>query len=176
MNRVNVHAPDPYDDGGQPRLAGWFDLDRAAEFDEARHFDGSNHVSAATGSQWDHETLYRTAQGRWVLHRWSQWQGTRPSYEFVDDDQAREWLLRMGRDDDAAEHFGEVEEERGPGRPEVGGAVHVRLGSLAGAVDRWAAEQGVSRAEGIRQLLQRALGDSGSSVDAQPAGSQGSQR
>ena len=46
----------------------------------------------------------------------------------------------------------------GPGRPEVGGAVHVRLGSLLPAVDKWAELEGVSRAEAVRQLVGRQIG------------------
>ena len=43
----------------------WFDLDAAKRFDEATIWDGRNRISLATGSQWDHEALYRT--GQWPL-------------------------------------------------------------------------------------------------------------
>jgi hypothetical protein len=31
---------------------------------EAIYWDGSNQISKATGSQWNHETLYRSARGQ----------------------------------------------------------------------------------------------------------------
>lgn len=44
------------------------------------------------------------------------------------------------------------------GRPEIGTPVNVRLGAdLLAKVDRYANAEGVSRAEAIRELLQRAL-------------------
>lgn len=48
-------------------------------------WNGSNHISQATGSQWEHESLLRTAGGWWVLHRWSQWQGVSPTNRNVGD-------------------------------------------------------------------------------------------
>jgi hypothetical protein len=72
----------------------WFDLDKVKTFKEARQFDGRNHISLATGTQWDHETLYRTASGHWILHAWSQWQGSRETYEEIDNEQAAAWLVR----------------------------------------------------------------------------------
>ena len=41
-------------DGG-----GWINLETAQKFVEDRNWDGHNMISAATGSQWEHETLYR---------------------------------------------------------------------------------------------------------------------
>jgi hypothetical protein len=70
--------------------SGWFDLDSAERFDEATIWDGRNRISLATGSQWDHEALYRTANGRWVKHWWSQWQGTVA--------EAAAWLVQNGYD------------------------------------------------------------------------------
>jgi len=26
-----------------------------------------------TATQWDHQKLYRSRTGKWVLHHWSQW-------------------------------------------------------------------------------------------------------
>ena len=72
----------------------WFDKDTATCFEEATIWNGNNHVSCATGSQWDHEELYRTASGKWALHRWSQYQGSVPSWELVDNDEAARWLVK----------------------------------------------------------------------------------
>jgi len=159
MNRVNVYDRDSEEDA---ELLGWFDADRAALYIEDTDWDGSNQTSVNTRSQWEHEGLYRTAQGRWVLHRWSDYQGTLPSYEFVSAATAREWLLANHQDNAVREHFGEVEPERGPGRPEVGPAVNVRFPSdLLARVDAQAQREGLSRAEMIRRLADRCLANAG---------------
>ncbi len=74
----------------------WFNPDAATKFEEATRWNGNNHVSLATGSQWEHEMLYRTAKGAWVLHCWSQWQGSTPSYEIITETDANVWLIRQG--------------------------------------------------------------------------------
>lgn len=79
----------------------WFDTDKARLFEEARRFNGQNHVSIATGSQWEHEELYLTRKGVWILHEWSQWQGSRETYETVTADTAKQWLIDNGHGDDA---------------------------------------------------------------------------
>lgn len=71
----------------------WFDSSKAEEFEESTWFDGHNHISRATGDQWAHETLYRTAGGRWILHSWSQWQGSNESYEEISNEHAARWLV-----------------------------------------------------------------------------------
>jgi len=158
MARINVTETieDPYGPA-ETHVVGWFDLNKATAYEADTEWDGSNNISKATGSQWNHEVLYRTAQGRWVLNCWSQWQGSIPTYEFITDERAREWLIAQSNDDAVEKHFGEIEEERGPGRPEVGGAVHLRLGDLLPKLDARAAEMGVGRAEAARRLLAQAL-------------------
>ena len=76
----------------------WFDLDRATKWNEATRWDGSNHLSIATGSQWHHEALYLTASGTWIINSWSQWQGSRASWEIVEPDQAARWLVVNGHE------------------------------------------------------------------------------
>ena len=70
----------------------WFDREAAEAFDEGTRWNGNNHISLATGSQWDHEELYRTAGGKWILRHWSQWQGSGESYEEIGDHEAAKWL------------------------------------------------------------------------------------
>jgi hypothetical protein len=70
----------------------WFDRDCAIEFEESKRWNGQNHISNATGSQWDHEALYFTRRGMWVLHSWSQWQGSTPHYEEIGAEVAYRWL------------------------------------------------------------------------------------
>lgn len=94
----------PLDDGG------WFDLDTAEHWDEATRHDGRNMISIATGSQWDHEELYRTRKGLWVLHAWSQWQGSTESWQRLSTPIAIEWLIR-NKESDAAERHGAAEVE-----------------------------------------------------------------
>ncbi len=147
MARINV-----CDDFGE--LAGWFDENKAERFSEATWWDGSNHVSVATGSQWDHQVLYRTKGGRWVLHSWPQWQGRPERYRFITDAEAQTWLLKNEHDAAVERFFGEIEEERGPGRPAIGPATLVRLPEkMIAALDRRAEKEGVSRAEVIRQMI-----------------------
>jgi len=76
----------------------WFDLDKATKYGEDSWWDGSNHVSKATGSKTEHEALYRTAKGKWVLNCWSQWQGTIETWEIIDEDEAARWLSRNNCD------------------------------------------------------------------------------
>ncbi len=170
MNRINIyHYPDhdPADhDPLPPVLDGWFDESSAEVFLEDKQWDGNNHRSVHTGSEFEHQTLYRTAGGRWVLHCWSQWQGTTPTYRFVTDNTAREWLIRNGDDHHIARLFGELEAERGPGRPEVGPAVNIRLGDLLPAVDQRAKDEGLTRAEMIRRLV--AAGIAGQPLNLRP--------
>jgi hypothetical protein len=167
MSRINVYEPVSEHDydldrDAKPRLAGHFDDDKATRIDENREWDGHNMTSVVAGGTFEHECLYRTAGGRWVLNHWSQWEGVQPTYRFVSDAVARDWLLRNGSDTEVAKWFGPVASEAGPdlgGRPEVGGTVSTAVGTdRLAAVDRWAAENGVTRAEAIRRLLDAALG------------------
>ena len=157
MARTHVYRINPYD--GTKTLAGWFDPDKAEAFEERVEFDGRNFVSTAPGvGQFEHEILYRTAGGRWVICRWSQRAGVEPVHRFIGDREAREWLTIAGHDDAVRRFFGPVPEESGPGRPEVGPAIHTRLpADLLDQVDERAKAEGVTRAEMIRSLLAQAL-------------------
>lgn len=69
------------------------DTDKARKsYDEKTDWDGNNLISRPTKSQWEHETLYLSAKGRYYLLHESQWQGSLPSAEFVTDEQAAQWL------------------------------------------------------------------------------------
>lgn len=150
MNRINV-----MDDDGV--VTGWFDLDGAEVYHEATRWDGNNNVSIHT-ARFDHQQLLRTAGGRWVLCCWSQWQGTQTTYQFVSEETARDWLIKNGDDEVVAKYWGELETERGPGRPEVGQAINVRLGDdLLARVDALAAARAVSRAALLRDLVAAAM-------------------
>lgn len=154
MSRVNIT-----EDG---HLVGWFDPDKAREYREATRWDGQNMVSINPGcAPYGHQRVLRTSGGRWVLNSWSQVQGTPDVYEHIADAEAREWLLLNEHDAAVAEHLGEIEEERGPGRPEIGGRLGVRLGELRPEVEAWAAEHGVPLAEAVRRLTAAGLRGAG---------------
>ena len=151
MSRINVYTEgDEYDSG---TLAGHFDSTKASHWDDSDYNGNGSH---GTGRG---EGIYRTAQGRWVKDIWSRWQGEpRHACTFIDAEDAREWLLRNHEDEAVTKYFGPIEEERGPGRPEIGAAVHVRLGDdLLAQLDACASDRGQSRAEAVRFLLAEAL-------------------
>lgn len=72
----------------------WFNTGKAEKFEESTFWNGNNHISRATRTQWDHEALYRTKGGRWILHSWSQWQGSRESWSEISNDEAARWLVK----------------------------------------------------------------------------------
>ena len=83
-----------------------------AHWEEDTRWDGSNHISKATGSQWVHQTLYRSAKGRYYVETVSQWQGSLPGAELVSAEDAARWLLDNGHElpDDLAEYESAIEE------------------------------------------------------------------
>lgn len=160
MARQNVyHYADPFDPADETYVAGWFDPDAAAVYGEDTCFDGNNHVSLATGSQWDHEALWRTVGGRWVIKWWSQRQGHAERWYFIDNDQARDWLIRNEFDTDEI-LCEDLEDESGPrmGRPAIGPTIKIAVEPEAlTQVDEAADRAGVSRAEWVRRAIDKAL-------------------
>lgn len=65
---------------------------------EAERWNGQNHISKATGSQWEHETLYKSAKGNYWVEHTSQWQGSTPHAFFVTPEEAARWLLSNEHD------------------------------------------------------------------------------
>lgn len=63
-----------------------------ARWDEGRQWNGNNSISLATGSQWDHETLYRSRRGRYWIESWSAWQGTTSRACYVTTEEAAAWV------------------------------------------------------------------------------------
>lgn len=89
---------------------GLVDTDKAtASWEEDTRFDGNNQISVATGSQWDHQTLYRSRKGRYYLVHESQWQGSTPHAEWVSPEEATRWLVLM--EYDLPEDLKQYEEE-----------------------------------------------------------------
>lgn len=81
--------------------AWWFDTESArATVKNEYDWDGSNDVSRTTGVQWDHETLYVTAKGRYALHFTSQYEGNSEKVTELDVKQVVNWLIKNGSDPD----------------------------------------------------------------------------
>jgi len=76
----------------------WFKPSAAASYEEDTRWDGHNHISVATGSQWEHERLWRTASGAWVRERWSQWEGTLAIVQQIEAETAYVWLSANGHE------------------------------------------------------------------------------
>lgn len=103
--------------------------------------------------------LLLTKQGQWLYGHITYRQGQGDRYERIIPDEAREWFIRGGSeyDEDIARYFGELEEERGPGRPTEGTRIDVRVpADLLAKVDEQRERDGdSSRAETIRKILAR---------------------
>lgn len=70
------------------------DTGRATQsWEEARDHDGNNFISRATGTQWDHETLYRSRKGRFYKECTSAYQGSTPHAEWVSPEEAVRWFV-----------------------------------------------------------------------------------
>jgi len=157
MNRINV--TERTDDGSR-RLIGWFDAEAAEVFAERREaFDGANLAGVHMRDQDGGQRLYLTRGGRWVLEQWSRWQGEADTYHYVGADAAREWLQINGDEEVIERLFGEpVPPESGPGRPEIGPVVTIRLPQdLIDRLDAEADRCDASRAEIIRTMLWQQL-------------------
>jgi hypothetical protein len=147
------------DEYGQPRrkVVGWFDLDAAEKFAErTQAFDGANLAGVHLRNQNAGQVLYRTAGDRWVLMNWSRWQGSVDTWEYIGVADAREWLIVNEESDETLERlFGAPPEpERGPGRPEIGSKVEVRMpDEWIDRLDQYALERGESRARTIRRAV-----------------------
>lgn len=78
--------------------------DKAKNFwKEATNWDGRNHISVPTGSQWQHERLYQSTKDRFYINSWSNWQGSEDTYRYVSEAEAVTWLLQNGHDESIPE-------------------------------------------------------------------------
>lgn len=85
--------------------ARWFYTEDAETFEEDTRWDGNNHISCATQTWGEHEVLYRTKGKQWVLHHWSQWQGSHPTWELIEDQEAVRWLIVNGHSHEDVDHL-----------------------------------------------------------------------
>jgi hypothetical protein len=120
-------------------------------------FDDEKSEQWANGSQ----TLYRTTGSRWIL-RTALIDGDQ--YRYATPDEARDWLTASNLAPEW-ERLGS-QPHRPMGRPEIGGLIRVRLGSLLPALDNLAASRSESRAETIRHLIWLGLREPETSNDS----------
>jgi hypothetical protein len=66
-----------------------------ASWDEETWHDGSNMISRATGSQWRHETLYKSRRGRYWVEHISNYQGSVDRAEWISNEEAARWLIHQ---------------------------------------------------------------------------------
>src|SRR5436309_2841921 len=105
MTRIYVTDTSTPDQDG-PRHAGFFTYESAEVWKGRVIWDGQNMADVNTGADRG-QSLYRTILGRWVLSTWSRGVGEDTTYIYVDDQQARDWLLFNGHDDVVEKYFGE---------------------------------------------------------------------
>lgn len=87
----------------------WFNVETSVKLTERTWFDGSNHISANTGSQWTHEALYYTRKGNWILE---ESQGHADYYRVVDQEEAIGWVSHNDiYGDGDGDEFNELPEE-----------------------------------------------------------------
>ena len=67
----------------------------AAHWDEKGDWNGRNYISRATGSQWNHQELYKSRKGRYYIEHSSNFQGSQPHAEWVSPQEAARWLMLM---------------------------------------------------------------------------------
>jgi hypothetical protein len=81
----------------------WFDIDSAREWPESVMLasDGTP-VSRASGNSWEHETLYLTSHGSFVMHFFDEHNPSLSQFVECDPKKAVKWLLSNGYNDDVA--------------------------------------------------------------------------
>ncbi|MFA5580195.1 MAG: hypothetical protein WDA01_11995 [Methanothrix sp.] len=90
-----------------------FDTEKArANWSEATDWNGSNHISRNSRTQWNHEALYISQKGRYYVVRSSDYQGSQDEMEILSPREAAAWLLLNDHDlpDDLRELEGGVVE------------------------------------------------------------------
>ena len=65
-------------------------------WNEDTRWNGNNHISVQTGSQWTHETLYKSSKGKYFIVHDSQYQGDLSYATILTDEEAATWLLSNG--------------------------------------------------------------------------------
>lgn len=83
----------------------WFDIDSAKKFDERGMLaDDGTFVSLATGNSWEHETLYLTTNGTYVMFFADDRNPSLSQFVEYDAEKAVQWLLQNAYPDEVAKH------------------------------------------------------------------------
>lgn len=102
MNRISLT-----DNSGR-----WFNLDTARRWDEGviRADDGTP-ISRATGNSWEHEALFLTTNGTFLLFAGSDRNPSLATFNIMEPEKAIQWLLANNHHDgiDQLEYSQEVE-------------------------------------------------------------------
>ena len=73
----------------------WFDAESSEKFTEESYFNGRNCISKATDTQFNHQDLFYTKSGKWIICNWSNWQGSITTYSIISETRAAEWFLKQ---------------------------------------------------------------------------------
>jgi hypothetical protein len=75
----------------------WFDVDAARRWDEAAIMaDDGTPISRATGNSWEHEALFLTTKGTFIIHCYNDRNRSLDSFAEYDPKEAVKWLLANG--------------------------------------------------------------------------------
>jgi hypothetical protein len=77
------------------RNGSWFNIENADCYREITYFDGNNFISQVTNSQWEHEFIFITQGGKYILNSWSAWQGSIDRYEEISREVAAKWFAKQ---------------------------------------------------------------------------------
>jgi len=73
----------------------WFNPEASiVHIKENASYNGHNWVSLATGRQFEHEALYYTKNKKFVLNKWSDYQGSDDVYEVIREIDATHWIIK----------------------------------------------------------------------------------
>lgn len=161
MRRIALVDRDTHEPTGT-----WFDRDRVrAEYRQREWHDGRNWISAATGSQWQDETLFETASGRWVICHINRYgDNSSPWWYEIPEHEAYDWLLRCG--------YTAAIPEPEMARRDLDAAGPTPQRTIRMPDDLWEALQETARAEGadastvIRRLVRQYVAGAGVSTPA----------
>ena len=101
MNRISLT-----DNSGR-----WFDIETAKRWDEAVILaDDGTPISRATGNSWEHEVLFLTKNGTFLLFSGSDRNPSLSTFDIIEPEKAVHWLLSNNHHDgiDQLEYSAEV--------------------------------------------------------------------
>lgn len=86
------------------------DTDKAVQsWEQARDWNGSNHIGRSSHSQWVDDTLFKTRKGRYYLESCSRIQGQMDRAEWMSPQAATRWLIL--NDEELPEDLKQYEEQ-----------------------------------------------------------------